>query len=172
MTAVLRDATPDDAPGIAAIWNPIIRDTAITFWPTERSLPEITQMIRDRQAAGHAFLVADDGGRIAGFATYTQFRGGAGYARSMEHSVSIAADLHGSGLGRQLMAAIHDHARARGHRIMVAGITGSNQGSIEFHRRLGYVENGRIPNAGVKFGQFHDLVLMSFDLGAPEATNA
>ena len=172
MSVILRDATPDDAPGIAAIWNPIIRDTVITFWPTERSLPEIGQMIRDRQAAGHAFLVADDGRRIAGFATYTQFRGGAGYTRSMEHSVSIAADMHGSGLGRRMMAAVHDHARARGHRIMVAGITGSNQGSIEFHRRLGYVENGRIPNAGSKFDQFHDLVLMSFDLGAPEATNA
>lgn len=172
MTAVLRDATPADAPGIAAIWNPIIRDTAITFWPTERTLPEIIQMIRDRQSAGHAFLVADDGGCIAGFATYTQFRGGAGYAHSMEHSVSIASEQHGTGLGRRMMGAIHDHARERGHRIMVAGITGANQGSIEFHRKMGYVENGRIPNAGVKFGRFHDLVLMSFDLGAPVTTNA
>ena len=172
MSVILRDATPDDAPGIAAIWNPIIRDTAITFWPTERSLPEITQMIHDRQAAGHAFLVADDGRRIAGFATYAQFRGGAGYAHSMEHSIAIAADLHGSGLGRRMMAALHDHAVARGHRVMVAGITGANQGSIDFHRRLGYVENGRIPNAGFKFDRFHDLVLMSFDLATHATTNA
>lgn len=175
MTAILRDATPGDAPGIAAIWNPIIRDTVITFWPTERGLPEIRDLISNRQAAGHAFLVAELDGRVAGFATYAQFRAGAGYARSMEHSISIAPDLHGAGLGRRLIDALHDHARERGHRIMVAAITGSNQGSVAFHRRVGYVQNGTIPDAGWKFGRFHDLVLMSFDLTAPataQATNA
>ena len=38
---MIRDARPDDAAAIGAIWNPIIRDTAITFWPTERSDAEI-----------------------------------------------------------------------------------------------------------------------------------
>ena len=52
----IRPATAADADAIAAIWNPIIRDTAITFWPTERSGDEITQMIKARHAAGHVFL--------------------------------------------------------------------------------------------------------------------
>ncbi|MFN4102690.1 MAG: GNAT family N-acetyltransferase, partial [Pararhodobacter sp.] len=55
---ILRDATSADAPAIGAIWNAIIRDTAITFWPTERSDAEIAAIIRERQAAGLAFLVA------------------------------------------------------------------------------------------------------------------
>ncbi|WP_240643579.1 GNAT family N-acetyltransferase [Paracoccus siganidrum] len=161
----LRDARPQDAPGIGAIWNPIVRDTAITFWPTERSDAEIAAQIAERQAQGHAFLVAEaeDGG-LAGFATYGQFRGGAGYARSMEHTIHVAPGLRGSGLGRMLLQAVEDHARAAGHRLMIGAITASNEGSIAFHARMGYAEWGRIPAAGWKFGQFHDLVLMGKDL--------
>ena len=46
--ATIRDACAGDAAGIAAIWNPIIRDTAITFWPTERSV--MPPILRTRSA--------------------------------------------------------------------------------------------------------------------------
>ncbi|WP_265501663.1 GNAT family N-acetyltransferase [Paracoccus beibuensis] len=156
---ILRDATAADVPGIARIWNPIVRDTAITFWPTARGEAEIAALVADRQASGHAFLVADDGG-IAGFGTYTQFRSGGGYARSQEHTLYMAPDRQGRGTGRLLLRGLEDHARARGHRLMVGGITGSNTGSIAFHAAMGYSHWGRIPDAGWKFGQYHDLVLM------------
>lgn len=161
---VIRDATAGDAAGIAAIWNPTIRDTAITFWPAERGEDEIAAMIAERQAAGHAFLVATVGGALAGFATYAQFRGGAGYARSLEHSIHIGRAWWGRRLGAAMMAAVEDHARARGGRLMIGGITGSNADSLRFHERMGYAVWGVIPAAGWKFGRFHDLVLMGKDL--------
>lgn len=163
---ILRDATAADVPAIAAIWNPIVRDTAITFWPEERSHDQIAALIAERQAAGQAFIVAADGARLLGFSTYSQFRGGAGYARSMEHTIHAAPDARGRGVGRAMLTAVQDHARQRGHRILIGGITGSNDGSIAFHRAMGYAEWGRIPVAGWKFGQFHDLVLMGRDLSA------
>jgi phosphinothricin acetyltransferase len=67
---MIRDATPSDAPAIAAIWNPVIRDTAVTFNTAEKSLSDLATMITDRQAAGQGFLVTEAAGRIAGFATY------------------------------------------------------------------------------------------------------
>lgn len=161
---MIRPSRPGDAAGIAAIWNPIIRDTAITFWPTERSEAEIATIIAERHAEDRAHLVAEIGGAVAGFATYAQFRGGAGYARSMEHTVHIAESARGAGLGRALMLAIEDHARARAHRLMIGGITASNAGSLRFHERMGYADWGRIPAAGWKFGQFHGLVFMGKDL--------
>lgn len=163
---ILRDATAADVPAIAAIWNPIVRDTAITFWPDERSHDQIAALIAERQAVGQAFIVAADGDRLLGFSTYSQFRGGVGYARSMEHTIHAAPDARGRGVGRAMLTAVQDHARQRGHRILIGGITGSNEGSIAFHRAMGYAEWGRIPAAGWKFGQFHDLVLMGRDLSA------
>lgn len=167
---LLRDARPDDVPAIAAIWNPIIRDTVITFWPTERTGPEIAALIRDRQSECRAFLVAEAGGAILGFATYSQFRNGGGYARSMEHTIHLAPKARNAGTGRLLLDALEDHARACGHRLLIGGITASNQGSLRFHARAGFAEWGRIPRAGWKFGAFHDLVLMGKDLGGAEGS--
>lgn len=161
---ILRDARPDDAPAIAAIWNPIIRDTAITFWPTDRTPPEIAAMIADRQAAGHAFLVAEMAGRVAAFASYAQFRAGGGYAKSLEHTIHAAPDARGAGLRAALLAAMEQHARAQGGRLMIGAITATNAASLRFHARQGYAEWGRIPAAGWKFGAFHDLVLMGKEL--------
>lgn len=163
---MIRDAGPDDAPAIAAIWNPIIRDTVVTFWPTPRGDAEIAALIADRQASGHPFVVAEDATGIAGFGTYSQFRTGGGYARSMEHTIYLAPRSQGQGSGRWLLGFLEGHARGKGHRLMIGGITASNDGSLRFHAREGYAEWGRIPCAGWKFGRFHDLVLMGKDLSA------
>jgi phosphinothricin acetyltransferase len=161
---VLRDATPSDAAGIAVIWNAIIRDTPISFSPTERDQNDIRALIHERQSGNQAFMVADDTGKIAGFSTYSQFRGGLGYARSMEHTIHIAPEYRGAGIGRMLLVGIEDHARRHDYRLMIGAITASNTASIQFHKAMGYHEYGHIPAAGWKFGQFHDLVLMGKDL--------
>lgn len=162
--ATIRDAVPGDAAAIAAIWNPIIRDTAITFWPHPRSPDEIAAIIAQRQAAGWAFLVTETPRGLHGFASFFQFRGGPGYARCMELTINLAPGARGQGLGRPLLAALEDRARAFGARVMLGAVTGSNTASLRFHRRMGYVEMGRIPDAGWKLGQFHALVLMGKNL--------
>ena len=163
----LRIAEPGDAAAVAAIWNPIIRDTAITFWPQERSDAEIAAIIRDRREAGYPFLLSlNEKGEVSGFASYSQFRAGGGYAKSMEHSINLRPEARGNGTASLLLNTLEDHARAAGHRIMIGGITATNEISIRFHSRMGYSEWGRVPAAGWKFGQFHDLVFMGKDLGA------
>lgn len=163
---MIRSAMPDDIPAIAAIWNPIIRDSVVTFRPTERSETDIAVLILDRQSAGHPFVVATGKDGVLGFATYSPFRSGGGYARSMEHTIHLAPEARGAGIGRLLLSAVEDHARACGHRLLIGAITASNTGSLRFHARTGYAEWGRIPCAGWKFGMFHDLVLMGKDLAS------
>lgn len=152
---MIRPATPADAAAIADVWNPMIRDTLVTFNPVQKSEAEIAAMIRTREA----FLVAEDGG-ILGFATYSQFRGGLGYAFAQEHTIILAPAAQGRGVGRGLMAALETEARACGHHILVAGVSGSNPAGVAFHAALGFVESGRVVQAGWKFGRWHDLVLM------------
>ncbi len=163
---MIRDAQADDARAVGAIWNPVIRDTTITFWPTERSEAEIRAYLATRQEAGHGCFVWQDGNRILGFAAYGQFRAGGGYAHSMEHTIYTAPEARGAGIGASLLKHLEAHAQARGARLMIGGVTGTNARSITFHLRHGYAEWGRIPNAGFKFGAWHDLVLMGKDLAA------
>jgi phosphinothricin acetyltransferase len=160
MTAIIRAAGPEDAAAIAAIWNGVIRDTLITFNPVEKSADEVAALMAARVAAGRACLVAGPPGAVLGFATYDQFRAGAGYARTMEHTINLLPAARGQGTGRRLMAALEDHARAAGVHVMVAGVSGANPAGRAFHARLGYVEAGVMRAVGWKFGQHLDLVLM------------
>jgi phosphinothricin acetyltransferase len=156
---MIRRATPADAAAVADLWNPYIRDTAVTFNPVEKSASDVAAMIDERDRSGHATFLAVDGG-VVGFATYAQFRGGAGYRTCMEHSILLAPAARGRGAGRGLITAICDHARAAGAHQMIAGVSAENPDGVAFHAAVGFVETARVREAGFKFGRYIDLVLM------------
>lgn len=157
---ILRPATPKDTDAICAIWNPVIRDTEITFNAIEKTSQDIADLVGDKHRAGHGFLVAAQEGVIAGFAFYGQFRGGVGYARTMEHTVVLATGARGTGIGRALMGGIEDHARKEGAHSMFAGVSSGNPGGVGFHAALGYHHVATLPEVGFKFGRWFDLHLM------------
>ena len=145
-----------DLEAVARIWNPVIRDTAVTFATQEKTAAELRAWL----ASGGPRLTAERDGRVVGFASAAQFRAGAGYAACLEHSVFVARSERGGGVGRALMAALEAAARADGAHSLVAGVSGENGAAVAFHRRLGFVEVGRVIEAGRKFGRWLDLVLM------------
>lgn len=153
---MIRAAIPADAAGIAAIWNPVIRDTTITFNPDEKSVADLVALIRSPDP----MLVWAEDGQILGFARYGQFRGGAGYRFTSEHTILLAAERRGKGGGRALMAALADHARAAGRHSLIAGVSGENAPGIAFHAACGFKTIARLPEVGWKFGRWLDLVLM------------
>ncbi len=156
---MIRAATEADAGAVAALWNHWIRDTLVTFNAAEKSGAEVAEMIAARQAAGQAFLVAAEGG-LLGFATYAQFRGGVGYARTMEHTVLLAPDARGRGLGRALMRAVEDHARGAGVHSLFGGVSGANPEGRAFHLAMGFAEVAVLREVGWKWGRWLDLHLM------------
>lgn len=160
MAWLIRAAGPSDAAAIAALWNPVIRDTPATFNSIEKSAADIAAMIQAKTEADHAFLLAEDGGEVLGFAAYGQFRGGIGYARTMEHTIILAPRARGRGLGRALMAAIEAHARRHGTHSMFAGVSAANAEGRAFHAALGYREVAVLSEVGFKAGRWLDLVLM------------
>lgn len=152
----VRSARPGDAEAIAAIQNPVIRDTAITF----NSVEKTPEMVRAAITELPCFLVAEEAGDLLGFVSYIQFRRGIGYARAMEHTIVLAPDAQGRGVGRALMTAAEEHARAADVGSLWAGVSGENPDGVNFHARLGYEEVARLPNVGFKFGRWMDLILM------------
>ncbi len=154
---IIRAATPEDAAAICDISNPLIRDTLITFTTVLRREEDTRAAIR---ASDGAFLVAEEAGRVIGFASFAPFRAGPGYAQTKENSIQLAPSARGRGTGRALMAALEQVAKDQGIHILVAGISSANPGAVAFHRRLGFAEVGRMPEVGRKADQWLDLVLM------------
>lgn len=156
----IRVATTADCAAIAAIWNPIIRDTACTFTSQERPVDGLAHLLTEKAQAGLPFLVALYGGQVCGFATYGQFRPGPGYAHTMEHTVMLAPDRRQMGTGRALMAALEGHAKGAGVHSLWAGISGENPGAVAFHAAIGFNQVATLPQVGRKFGRWMDLILM------------
>ncbi|SNR55502.1 GNAT family N-acetyltransferase [Puniceibacterium sediminis] len=154
---IVRAAQRGDAAQIAVIWNAVIETTAITFTTDLKTDAGITS---DILARGGGFQVAEQDGLVAGFGTYSPFRGGPGYARTMEHSIMLAPHARGSGIGRALMTGLCEHARSVGVHSMWAGISAENPGAVPFHAALGFAEIARLPEVGFKFGRWMDLILM------------
>ena len=152
----VRAATSQDAHAIREIWAPQILDTVVTFNSKPYSTEQVKQMIAERPC----FLVIVDNETLLGFASYSQFRGGIGYAHTMEHTIILAPEASGQGAGRALMQVLMDHARAVDTHVLMAGVCAENTAGVAFHRALGFEQVAVLPEVGRKFDRWMDLVLM------------
>lgn len=157
---MIRTADSGDAAGISSLWNHFIGETLVTFNAAEKTPEDVAAMIAARAAEGHGFFVAEADGALLGFATYGQFRGGIGYARTMEHTILLDPSAKGRGIGRALMSTVEDHARSGGAHSIFAGVSSGNPDGRAFHRALGYDEVVTLREVGFKWGRWLDLHLM------------
>jgi phosphinothricin acetyltransferase len=160
---VVRDATRDDLPEIAAIFNALLATTTYAWTEIPYTLAEREAWFAQQTAAGRPAFVAVDATEVVGCASYGDFRDAVrwpGYRPTVEHSIHVRRDCWGRGIGRLLVEALTDRARSDGVHVMVAAIDASNVRSIGFHEQLGFFEVARMPEIGEKFGRRLDLVLM------------
>ena len=156
----VRDATEADLPAILAIINEATLNTTAVWGITPTTLDARRAWWRERAEAGFPVLVASEGDKVLGFASYGTFRPWEGYKHTVEHSVYVDATARGKGVGRVLLAALIDHATVNGKHVMVAGIDASNGVSIRLHEALGFTAAGTLIQVGRKFDRWLDLLFM------------
>ena len=155
MNLSIRPVRASDAEQVAEIWNEVIRNSTHTFTTVEKDPVALVQQFDETP-----FFVAEEDELVVGFVTYSQFRSGPGYARTVEHSVYLAPETRGKGIGRALLSHAENHAKAAGVHCFIAGLAAENEGAAAFHEALGYVDCGRLREVGYKFGRWHDLIFM------------
>lgn len=157
----MRAATRDDVPAILDIYNASVAVDTASWDTAPQGLAERAAWFDARDAAGHAVLVAvDPAGVVLGWGSWGPFRAKHGYRLTMEHTLYVAEHARRRGVGRALMRAIIETAREAGVHALVGGLSHENEVSLVLHRRFGFVEVGRLPQVGVKFGRWLDLVLV------------
>ena len=161
---IIRRAKLEDAPQICAIRSKIMAHPTITFTTVMPVATSIANEMAATENTERPQLVAIIDDQVAGYAFYKPFRSGPVYARTVEHTIHLADQYKGQGVGTKLMHSLMGQARHAGVRIMVAGISAQNRTALTFHSRIGFVESGRLPNVGFKNGKYLDLVLMQADL--------
>ena len=162
------DAVEADLPAMLAINNLAVVETTASWNHAPASLESRQTWFAGMTAKDDPVLVARLDGEVIGYAYWGPFRPSDGYLHTVENSVYVRKDMHGRGVGRLLMIELIGRARTKGLHAMVAGVGAENTGSVAFHARLGFVEYGRMPQVGAKFGRWLDLVLMQLMLNADE----
>ncbi|MET0273025.1 MAG: N-acetyltransferase family protein [Phenylobacterium sp.] len=158
---IIRAATDADAEALAAIYGHHVLHGFGTF---EEVPPDAGEMARRRAAVaerGLPYLVAEDAGRVLGFAYAGPFRPRAAYRYTVEDSVYISPDAVGRGVGRAVLSAVLEACEGLGLRQVVAVIGDSgNAASIGLHRALGFEDSGVVRSVGFKHGRWVDIVTM------------
>lgn len=161
MTApIIREATEADLPVIMEIYNDAVANTTAIWNETQVDLANRVDWYRVRQARGFPVLVADVGGRVAGYASYGDWRSFEGFRHTVEHSVYVHKDHRGAGAGRALMQALIEQAGKRGIHVMVACVEAGNAASVRLHESLGFRNVGTFSEVGTKFGRWLDLTCL------------
>jgi L-amino acid N-acyltransferase YncA len=160
---IIRDATASDLPALTDLYNAWIPSLTTTWTERLDTQEQRAAWLEDQQRGGFPVLVADEDGEVAGYTCYDRFRGGdrlEGYRTTAELSIHVRESHWGRGVGRALIEALIERARADGIHVLVAAVDAENEASIRFHERLGFDEVARMPQTGQKFGRWLDLVLM------------
>src|SRR4051812_26783869 len=162
----IRPSTDLDVPAIAAIYSHHVLHGTGTFETTPPSESDMAARRADVLAKALPYLVAEQGGKVVGFAYCQWFKPRPAYRFSAEDSIYLHPDAAGQGLGKHLLTALVREAEAAGIRKLIAVIGDSNNGgSVGVHKALGFAPVGVIKSCGWKFGRWLDIVLMEKPLG-------
>jgi L-amino acid N-acyltransferase YncA len=107
---------------------------------------------------GYAIVDGDD--TILGFCLLEPFMPISTFKEVAEITYFLHKDHTGTGIGTRVLGKLEEDAKAMGISKLVANISSDNDKSIRFHVRNGFVEYGRLKDAGCKFGNYFDIVYM------------
>lgn len=161
MSTQIRPAESADAAPLTEIYDHYVRHTAITFDVEPWTLAQRAEWLRAFSPTGrHRIVVAEESGRVLGWACTRRFREKAAYDTTVESSIYLAPDAVGRGVGSALYGALFDALPGAGVHRVIAGITLPNDASSALHTRFGFQPVGVMREVGFKLGRYWDVLWM------------
>jgi L-amino acid N-acyltransferase YncA len=151
-----RIARADDAPAIARIYAPYVRDTIITFEIDAPDPVEIGERIQ-RIGAQYPWLAAVSRGELVGYAYACENRSRLAYRWSVDAAVYLHPSAQRRGIGRGLYECLFALLRSQGYVNAFAGITLPNEASVGLHEALGFTLIGVYRDVGYKMDAWRDV---------------
>jgi phosphinothricin acetyltransferase len=169
MPISVRLARAEDGDRVSAIYRPAVVERATSF---ELDAPDATAMstrITDCLEK-LPWLIAEDEGRVLGYAYASPHRARAAYQWSVDVSAYVHGEAHRHGIGRALYCGLFRILQLQGYVNAYAGITTPNEASERFHQAMGFTPIGVYRGVGYKLGAWHDVVWLERSL-APRDRN-
>lgn len=144
-----------DWPAVARIWSDGIATGEATFEVQPPTWEEF-----DRTRHRYLRLVARHGGQVVGWAAASPVSTRRVYAGVAEHSVYVARDVQGLGVGRALLDALTRLSEACGIWTLRSAVFPENAASLALHERCGFAVLGRQTAVGRRDGRWRDVLVL------------
>jgi L-amino acid N-acyltransferase YncA len=143
----IRNLRPEHWPEVARIYEQGIETGDATF---ETTVPSWSEWDAAHLEAHRLVAVVD--GRVAAWAALSPVSQRCVYAGVAEHSIYVAAEARGRGVGRELLTALVASSERGGIWTLESGIFPENEASIALHRAVGF----RVVGVRERLGRTHD----------------
>jgi L-amino acid N-acyltransferase YncA len=156
---VVRDAVPSDWPAIARIYGQGIAAGAATF---ETEVPSWEAWDAAHLTAPR--FVAEEDGEVLGWIAVAPVSGRPVYRGVVEHSVYVAEEARGRGIGGLLLDALVRAAGAHGIWTIQTSIFEDNAASAALHEAAGFRRVGHRERIARLDGEWRDTLLLELRL--------
>lgn len=164
MEIKIRPYQISDAETIVGILNYYILNSTALYDYAVRTTEQQLAVFDERLKKGFPIIVATIDNTVVGFGYYGDFRLREAYKFTVEHSVYVAPNEHGKGIGKIILQNLIDLARQQKLHTMIAVIDAENESSIHFHEQFGFETVGKIKESGFKFGRWLHSIIMQLML--------
>jgi phosphinothricin acetyltransferase len=155
----VRSATQADLETIRAIHNQGIEDRDATLDLDPKSEEDAAEWYA-AHGGRYVVLVAERDGAIAGWASLNRYSHRCAYDGVADLSVYVERTVRGTGVGRTLLAAIEEAARANDFHKIVLFALAHNEAGRRLYRSAGYREVGLFMEQGRLDGRYVDVIAM------------
>lgn len=159
----IRVANESDLPAINDIYNHYVLYSTCTYQCIPATLEERTRWFREH-AAPYVVTVAEEEGKVVGWASLSRYHARQGYLGTVEDSVYVHHERHRQGIGRALLDDLIHRGRQAGFHTIIASISADQEPSIRLHAGVGYARVGCIRQVGKKFDRWLDVCYMQLML--------
>ncbi|MBI9064713.1 MAG: N-acetyltransferase [Marinilabiliaceae bacterium] len=156
MSQMIRNAKPEDARAICAIYNHHVLHTIVTFEEAAVSIAEMQERIQSTTIKW-PWIVYEEEGRVSGYAYASEWKSRCAYKHSLESTIYLAPEATGKGIGTGLYKDLLDRLDQLEIHAVIGGISLPNEASIGLHEKLGFEKIGQFKEVGNKFNQWIDV---------------
>jgi len=163
MAIGIREATDADLPSIVEIVNLAIESSPYVWTEIRTTIEARRRWLDEHRQADYPVLVAyasGDESSVVGWGSLSAFRPRDGYRFTAEVSIYVHPRVQRRGVATQLVAALEPLARNRSLHALIAVIDAEHTASVALFEHFGYIERGRLPEAGRKFDAWRDEVFL------------
>lgn len=161
-----RDATAEDLPLIVSIYNSTVAGRLVTADTEPVTVESRVAWFEAHSPEKHPlWMVSNDAGEIAGWASFQKFYGRPAYDATVEVSIYLHEDHRGKGYGKIILQHCIDEAPKYHFKTILGFIFSHNIPSMKLFEQLGFTVWGHFPNVAELDGIERSLSILGKRVG-------